>query len=788
MKKLISLFLTVLMIASCFAVTTLTVGAADITTVFDYGFSSSETVPKGFTVYNIHYIAEGIGGNNSSVGYYDGADETATSSKPNRFDASGFKAANNSTGLWVFETDIYIPSNGIPTDDKIQILTGAVSGSWISYHTTLLQPGSTTAQLGTVPQQDWFKLRFEFNYLPDGTANDTLTVYSIVSNRYKTKVGSFSISDENWAANGFNRIRISVGKSKVYFDNMKYYQELTSEKSQYEISNESAVHYSEAFDAGMLYNLTSLTQGTTYGNFKSRYSRSATFETATDPVDATNKVLHIKTTTDDAWSEYQSTDIRTAGSFEKKSTGTQIFEIKYYIPSTGKNSELASDKYNSAAITLALFCDAPSGGTGYEVSFWGGRVAQMRLGRHSSFSYSPTTSSYTTYGSSVLNDSWITARFIINYNNGVIEYQIEENNVTRTIGTCAMPAALKAYPVAGVLFGASEANVEYYIDDMIYYEVDNIPFEIDFDRNVSVISPDYTVTSGSIAPAPNGNNGNSLKITAVAVEAGDDVAQQLINFDTRLYPIGVKDGIVQMDASFYIAKGFVGENERIVLIPNTDNLTTIDASAVGAAINPNSGALASNTAQIWSDGIIIKNSTNKISYPKNEWFKIRCTYNINTNLVQYHLVEADGTTTFVGEAVETGNFAAYAKNTGVKRLRIQYYKPAKLELPEDVEFYIDNIKFSNATWGDIALADNGTYTASVDYSAQGEVVTNTKLMVMQYNAANELVAINIYTPTFADGNGVYKVENIAKAAGATSAKLAYWDSLSGATPLAVATN
>lgn len=787
MKKSISLFLTVLMIASCFAVSTLSVGAAGVTTAFNYGFEASEAVPAGFSLNTgLQYIGGGIGGNTSSVGYYDGS----AANLLNRLDANGFNTTNNNTGLWVFETDLYIPSEGIPTDEAIQVITGPIANDWGNYHTTAIQPGSTTAQLGSVPEQEWFRLRFEFNYLPTGAANDTLTVYAILSDTYKIKVGSFSIEGDDWQGNGFSRIRIAIGdNSKVYLDNMKYYQELTAEKSQYAISDESAVHYSEAFDAGILYNVTSFTANATYGNFAARRTTGSTLKTATDPKDATNKALHVKSASDADWATTQEVTFRSAGSFEKKSTGTQVFEVKYYIPSTGKNAELASNKYSSASIGVALCCDT-QGGTGNEVSFWGGRAAQINLGIHSSYPAKKESISNgaTIYHSPVLADSWGVARFVINYNSGVVEYQLVENNALKTIGTCAIPNVLKAYPVSSVLFLNYEANVEFYIDDMIYYEVDNIPSEINFNKDISTTSSDFTANGGSIAADPNGSNGKSFKIAFPAVEAGETAPQQLTNFDTRLNPLGVKDGIVQMDASFYIAKGFVGKNEKIAIIPNTDDLTAIDPASVGTAFNPIDGALASNTAEIWGDGIIIKNSTNKISYPKNEWFTIRYTYNINTNLVQYHLVEADGTTTFVGEAVETGNFAAYAKNTGVKRLRIQYYKPAKLELPEDVEFYIDNIKFANATWGDIALADNGTYTASVDYSAQGEVVTNTKLMVMQYNAANELVAINIYTPTFADGNGVYKVENIAKASGATSAKLAYWDSLGRATPLAVATN
>ena len=208
----------------------------------------------------------------------------------------------------------------------------------------------------------------------------------------------------------------------------------------------------------------------------------------------------------------------------------------------------------------------------------------------------------------------------------------------------------------------------------------------------------------------------------------------------------------------------------------------VDSSAVGVSFNPNDGASLTSNVRIFGDGI----GDEKIEYPIGEWFTIRFTYNINTNLSRSDLIKADGTSININECKESSTFASYAKEHGVKRLRVQYYKPAKMGLPEDVEFYIDNIKFSNAVWGDISLADNGTYTASVEYSAQGEVVTNTKIMLAQYNTAGELVAVNIYTPTFADGAGTYTADNIAKASSATKAKLIYWDSLGGVTPLAVA--
>lgn len=764
--------MTVLLILSSFAVTTLSVSAGITSSgiVYDYEGSLS-----GLSLANVSRVNKTLGGRTGSV-----LELKSTSAAESVIQLSNIHTTveANSAGVWVFENDLFIPAeSGI--DDSFSVLTGSASG-WVSndYINVKISPAKGNNIISMYPIGKWFTLKQEYDYDLKKSS-----VWLVVDGVEKSVATNYSLAHTaaTWLTNGLQRIKISLGKgdnSTVYMDNMKYYQKSPA-RNIMELSDKAEVHFYENFETGVEYNFSAAGENGSLA-WKRGTAGGGTINTVADPTNSNKgNVLHYKSALDSKWGTAHYVDFKTNGLFEPFATGTQIAEAEFYIPSAGKNSESTAA---GEAMTFYIATTAPAQ---YDFQT---TVASVKLGRNTGFDDSAANAIKAPL------DKWFTIRFVVNYNNGKVESQIIEDGTTTVIesktisslGTAAVNY-MKAAGIDKLYFGKSNTgNTEYYVDNIKYYEADNTPVNINFSKGTSTQTVDYDVlTEGkveySVAQIPDDSttHGNALKLSIPAISAEANTKSYTINVDTKLDLVNAIDGITTLKTDFFIPEA-LSADEILSLTPCTDDRNVV---AAFGATPVGSGMQA--TVHMKGNDLIGNIAT--VEYPVGEWFTISFMYNLKTNHYEYYLTETNGTETLIARFVNTGTAGQVAQN-GIKRVRYQYRLPVGKALEKDKAYYIDNIKFANATWGDIALADNGTYTASVDYSAQGEVVTNTKLMVMQYNAANELVAINIYTPTFADGNGVYKVENIAKAAGATSAKLAYWDSLSGATPLAAATN
>ncbi len=773
MKKLISLFLTVLMIASCFAVMPLSVSAGITSSGISYDYEGSLS---GLSLTNVSRVEKTLGGRTSKVlelKSTSAADATIQISELHK------TVQANSAGVWVFENDLFIPAEG-GIKDAFSVMTGSAS-AWVTndYINVKISPNKGSNIISKYPVGKWFTLKQEYDYDMKKS-----TVWIVVDGVEKSVATNYSMAHTaaSWQTNGLQRIKITLNKGDnptIYMDNMKYYQKSPT-RNIMELSDEAEVHFFENFETGVEYSFSGTGENGALA-WKRGTAGGGTINTVADPT-SSNKgsVLHYKSASDSKWSSAHYVDFKTNGLFEPFATGTQIAEAEFYIPSTGKNAESTAA---GEAMTFYIATTAPAQ---YDFQT---TVASVKFGRNAGFDDSAANAIKAPL------DKWFTIRFVVNYNIGRVESQIIEDGITKLIeskkisdlGATAVNY-MKAAGIDKLYFGktSSAGNTEYYVDNIKYYESDNTPANIDFSKGTSTNTVDYEVlTAGKVTYSvaqisdDSTGHGNALKLFIPAISAEDNTESCTFNVDTKLDLVNAIDGITTLKTDFFIPE-VLSADESLSITPCTDDrdvVATFCSTPIGSGMQ----------ATVYMKDKDLVGNIATVEYPVGEWFTISFMYNLETNLYEYYLTEANGTETLIARFVNTGTVGQVAKN-GIKRVRYQYKLPIGKALEKDKAYYIDNIKFSNATWGDIALADNGSYTASVDYSAQGEVVTNTKLMVMQYNAANELVAINIYTPTFADGNGVYKVENIAKAAGATSAKLAYWDSLSGATPLAVATN
>lgn len=762
MKKLLSLILTIAMISTILVSTTLTVGAASSAWGSDFEDKTNTVINPSTSNANASVVENP----DDNVGGYVFQSEVTADGGVMNADTKNMTISN--TGVWVFQTDVYLP-NDFPDGTILSIFPYAATDGSAPDILRLGDDNRKSTSLPNFPLDRWVTVKYVFDFSSGSTCATQIWLID-GNNEYLVR----QVNVDKYATSGISKVRFQThtvpANTRFYLDNLKCWQ-VCETLNVRTLSSEAKVHYNENFE-NVLYDFAA--SSTNFGNLYINTLANTTngfVKTIADPTNSgKGNVLHYKSGNDgDSGKRLQ---LRTYGAFPVAITGTQIFDMDLYVPAQTTTNSLED-------IVISFKNSAGTNGI------------QVRLGLIDGYAGSVSSAPIGAVTNAPI-DEWFTIRCIMNYNSDIAEIHLIRNSGTAVINAKAMDSRLVGTGLSSIEISRSEKeNTEFYVDNIAYYESDNMPTTIDFNRYTSIAtSSDFVIgTAGAakyaVVDSPTDMSyGKVMKLSQAAITAEENTASQnIVNFDTRLDPIGFGSGITVLSADMYIPE-FSGDGISVSMAAFTDD-REISTTQGDTTKYTSYGTPVGKSLKFDEDSVCVGGTDTGIAYPVGEWFTAYGSCNIENGTYSYYLKKADGTIITIADSLTDMSADAKAEiaKNGVKRARIQFVTSTGVA-HDAVECYVDNIKFNNGIYGEIALNDAGTYTVSVDYVAQGEVVTNTKLVLAQYNASNELLTINMYTPVFSDGTGTYKVENIAKAEGATKVKLMYVDSVGSMYPLA----
>lgn len=751
--------MTVLLILSSFAVTTISVSASSATqwgSDFEDGVVvGSPKVFSGVLKANVTN-AESVSVDNpvSSIGGKVVKTTITANGGSANIDTEGLPQIN--TGTMVFDIDFYLASSYATKDGSenawVTIMPYNTSSAVVKSLYFRLGSGSTTSTDGVLvspfPRDKWVTVRYVFNYTSAGKAN----------------VKEYLITDDQiWPVNEVKNVSLDSGIYKIrfqandkakdsvfYLDNARYYEKPQVVDDGFSINDET--HFVESFSNGISYNLSAravaATEGIAAAKSDSKYNLNlqhhtkttaggtGTAKTVADPAGSARTVLEV----DSVDSAAARNRIETTPAFDKYVKGIQVAEVDLYLPADQMDKGDANRVFVCAAangtfsgVQFYLEGDEAVGGSGTLTKTWP-------------------------------RDEWFTARLTLNYTAKKYEMAVVKNDGTKSFETTgALPSSLQTYGLSSIWVDGGGCERSFYIGAIRYYQKGSYEVIEDFEDATTDM---LTLTKSNVRYCKSGSvnsgnpNGKSWFVCIAGNDSGYD-GTKASTLDIALNDVSVRGGITIASVDFWM-NGNRNAGEEILIYAQTYDMSTSSKINFGKPIR-----IQKDKVWYGDDANI---PANAVSFTKSEWYTLRITYNHDNNYYRYEMIKADGTAYVLGSGYASAADVALLEDTGVCGLAIDYDRAPDSEY-NGYYWYIDNMKLNNIVLDDFSF-DKAAYKATLKYATTADT-TMGKLLLAQYGTGGELISLQTAVPAFAK-NSAKAFAQFSKADGATDAKLMYW--------------
>lgn len=527
------------------------------------------------------------------------------------------------------------------------------------------------------------------------------------------------------------------------------------------LAGEAATHFDVNFETGYAAGdkVASGSSGT-LGDFTVARSTNASgsVKIVDDPTASSKgKVVEFSSAADNYWASAKgSLSIKNTNDFATKVTGTQIAEVEMYIPSTVtvKGSSVVNGDGDEITINFNAISESTC-------------KSYLKLGMSDSY----TAGQVSTLGNKIkaIKDRWFKVRYVHKYGDPrKAELQVVDNGkVTRIQGLNGSSTAEMKNNGLGNIFITHDntaANIRFYIGEIKYYQADNMPLLVDFEKytntNISGIDGynsnydvDYLVsTAGSPVIGVQADPENSENhVLAINTNANNENC----TIKTHALPVNNKSGIITMETDIYLPETLTASADRI-------EIRVFGTSALEGFVRIGAnGSLAGNNNDVVYSG----------TYPVNQWFTIRFSYDTINHAYKYEMIKKNGVTTLLGRSVATDTEKADVVANGL--LALQIYQLGYGDAA-DLDAYYDNIQIGNINPESISVVEEGSdYKATLSHTLKGDIQVGTRFIIAQYDSTGKMVSAKHVAPVFSN-SGSYDVV-VPKDSTASSVRVFFWD-------------